>query len=243
MYTCNIPKYTGMRHGAIGNNHVLSHPPRELAYNSSWYCTNEGTRTRCCNRTRMKERMRKNRMKQDTKRNKKFVLKAGSNKQKKQENRTKGVRGNKVSHLCCKAEPCHIWSFHMYTTTNCHRRSLMQLGVWPLEGVCHAPHSNPSSNEEQNSEGSDELSPSLMVACVQVPVRKFPERLSTAWICLVKLLFLPLCIRVCALSFVIRTPPKEYRFWPGWHLWRPVILPSIHLCPRPKPFWVRGTWF
>ena len=31
---------------------------------------------------------------------------------------------------------------------NRQRSSLMQLGVWPLEGVCHAPHSHRSCNEE-----------------------------------------------------------------------------------------------
>ena len=30
---------------------------------------------------------------------------------------------------------------------NRQRSSLMQFGVWPLEDVCHAPHSQPSSNE------------------------------------------------------------------------------------------------
>ena len=34
---------------------------------------------------------------------------------------------------------------------------------------------------------SDDVSPYLMVACVQVPVRNFPERLPTAWAYLSKL--------------------------------------------------------
>ena len=41
-------------------------------------------------------------------------------------------------------------------------RSLTQLGAWQLEGVCHAPHSNLSSNEEPDvrvSEASDDVSP------------------------------------------------------------------------------------
>ena len=42
---------------------------------------------------------------------------------------------------------------------NSERSSLTQLGVWPLEGVCHVPHSHPSSNEEQTSERSDDVSP------------------------------------------------------------------------------------
>ena len=33
-----------------------------------------------------------------------------------------------------------------------------------------------------------------MVACVQVPVRKFPERLPTACLYLIYLLFIPLCV-------------------------------------------------
>ena len=49
-------------------------------------------------------------------------------------------------------------------------------------------------NEEHNSERSDEVSPYLMVACAQVPVRKFKERLPTACIYLIKLFLLPLCI-------------------------------------------------
>ena len=36
-------------------------------------------------------------------------------------------------------------------------------------------------NEEQTSERSDEVSPYLTVSCTRVPVRKFPERLPTAW--------------------------------------------------------------
>ena len=57
------------------------------------------------------------------------------------------------------------------------------------------------SNEEQNSERSDDVSPYLTVACVQVPVRNFPERFPTAWLYLIKLFLLPLsvcaCIEVC----------------------------------------------
>ena len=128
---------------------------------------------------------------------------------------------------------------------NRQRSSLTQLGVWPLEGVCHAPHSQPSSNEEENSERSGEVSPYLMVACVQVPVRTFPERLPTACLYLIRLLFIPLCVLVYvyALSFVPRTPPKDHRFRPRGRLWRPLIRTSIHLCSRSKPFWVRGAWW
>ena len=37
----------------------------------------------------------------------------------------------------------------------------------------------------------NEVSPYLRVACVQLPMRKLPERLPTAWVCFLKLLFPP----------------------------------------------------
>ena len=36
-----------------------------------------------------------------------------------------------------------------------------------------------------------------MVSCTHVPVRKFPERLPTAWAYLIKLFFHPWCVLVC----------------------------------------------
>ena len=33
-----------------------------------------------------------------------------------------------------------------------------------------------------------------MIACVQMPIRKFPERLPSAWAYLMKLFFFPLCV-------------------------------------------------
>ena len=60
-----------------------------------------------------------------------------------------------------------------------------------------------------------------------------------------KIFLLPLCIRVCALSFVPRSPPMRKLFRPLWRLWKPLICTSIHLWSRPKPFWVRGScwWY
>ena len=60
----------------------------------------------------------------------------------------------------------------------------------------------------QTSERSDDISPYLMVACVQVAVRKFPERLPTAWAYLIKLFFLSLCIRVCWCVYALRFIPN-----------------------------------
>ena len=81
-------------------------------------------------------------------------------------------------------------------------RQRTQLGVWPLQGVCHAPHSHTSSNEEQTSERSDDVSRNLMVASVQVPVRKIQERLPTAWGYRINCYFFPyvsVCVLVCAI--------------------------------------------
>ena len=120
------------------------------------------------------------------------------------------------------------------------RSSLTQLGVRPLEGVCHAPHSHPSSNEEQTSERSDNVSPLsngrlCAGACEKIP-RKFAHNVG---------LFNKITIAsfVCALTFVPRTPPTRNRFRPRGRLWRPLVFPCINLCPRPKPFWVRGAWW
>ena len=81
----------------------------------------------------------------------------------------------------------------------------------------------------------------LMIACVQVPVRKFQERLPTAWGYSSEIFLLPLSVR--ALSLIPRTTPKDNRFRPRGRLRRPLILPSIHLCSDPKPFLVRGAWW
>ena len=56
-------------------------------------------------------------------------------------------------------------------------------------------------NEEQTSERSDNVCPYLMVACVQVPVRKFPERLCTAWRYFKKCSFFP-CVCTCAFMYL-----------------------------------------
>ena len=67
---------------------------------------------------------------------------------------------------------------------------------------------------------------------------KFWELSPKAWGYLTKLFLLPMCV----LRFVPRTPPKQHQFRERRRLWRPFICTSIHLCPRPKPFWVRGAW-
>ena len=59
--------------------------------------------------------------------------------------------------------------------------------------------------------------------------RKFKKRLPTAWGYVSKLFLLPLSVR--ALSLVPRTTLTRNRLRPLWCLWRPLILPSIHLCP------------
>ena len=46
------------------------------------------------------------------------------------------------------------------------------------------------------SERSHEVSPYVTVSCTQVPVRKIPERLLTAWAYLINCFFLP-CVLVC----------------------------------------------
>ena len=93
-------------------------------------------------------------------------------------------------------------------------------------------------NEEQTSERSDDVSPYLMVSCGQVPVRKFPERLPTRCLYLIKLVFPPWCVcwcvLVCASTLVHRTPPKEHGFRPRGRLWSPLFSGTTDLCPRPK---------
>ena len=63
---------------------------------------------------------------------------------------------------------------------NWQRSNLTQLVVWPLDGVCRAPHSHPSGIEEKTPERSDDVSSYLTASCEQLHVRKFPERLPTA---------------------------------------------------------------
>ena len=75
---------------------------------------------------------------------------------------------------------------------------------------------------------SNDISPYLMVACVQLPVRKFPERLRTAWFYLkhyTSHVGIDGC--VCALSVVLRTPRNHHRFRPRRRLWRPLFAPSF----------------
>ena len=116
--------------------------------------------------------------------------------------------------------------------------------LYKHENIGYAEAPDDHMYNTQNSERSDEVSPYLMVACVQVPVSKFPERSPTVRLYFIKRFFLPLCVLVCwcvgvficALTFVPRTPRKHHRFRPRGHLWRPLIFISIHLCSRQKPF-------
>ena len=81
------------------------------------------------------------------------------------------------------------------------RRSLSVSNGRRCAGACGKiprtfAQSVPLFSNEQTWELSDEVSPYLTVACVQVPVRKFPERLPTAYLYLIRLFFLPLFVRV-----------------------------------------------
>ena len=49
----------------------------------------------------------------------------------------------------------------------------------------------------RSQRSSRSVSPYLTVACVQVPARKFPKRLPTTCLYLLKLLLLPLCVHLC----------------------------------------------
>ena len=80
---------------------------------------------------------------------------------------------------------------------NCQRRSLTQLGIWALDGVCHPPHPHPSSNKEPDVGAKRNVSPYLTVSCAQVPVGKFQERLPTGCIYLIQLFFPPSCVLMC----------------------------------------------
>ena len=54
--------------------------------------------------------------------------------------------------------------------------------------------------------------------------------------------FLP-CVCICLrIEVGPLTTPTRNGFRPLWRLWRPLVMPSIHPCPRPKPFWDRGAW-
>ena len=126
---------------------------------------------------------------------------------------------------------------------NSKRSSLTQLGVWPLEGVCHAPHSHPSSNEEQNSERSDSgatkslrIKRSVMSRITWEIPRTFANRVPLFNLIVITSL---VCCFVCASTLVHRTPPNEHGFRPRARLWRPLFSGTTHLCPRPKPCWVR----
>ena len=55
------------------------------------------------------------------------MRKVGSKAQKKQENRTQGVRSNKVSRLCYKAEPGTL--SHYMPSSSCSRRQRYQV-IW-----------------------------------------------------------------------------------------------------------------
>ena len=54
-----------------------------------------------------------------------------------------------------------------------------------------------TSNEKQNSERCDEVSPYLTVSCKPVPVTKFPEYLPTWGHYFIEVDFPPLCLLVC----------------------------------------------
>ena len=95
---------------------------------------------------------------------------------------------------------------------NRQRSSLTQLGVWPLESVCRAPHSHRSSNEEQTSERSDDVPPLSCGRLCAGACEKIPRTFAHSVGYLLKLFLLPLC--VWALSFVPRTPPTRNRFRP-----------------------------
>ena len=84
---------------------------------------------------------------------------------------------------------------------NCQRRSLMQLGVWPLEGVSVTLliPTHLVMRSRIRSEATESLR-YLMVACVQVPVKKFPECLPTACHYLIQLFFPHLCMCVGVLA-------------------------------------------
>ena len=106
---------------------------------------------------------------------------------------------------------------------NRQRSSLTQLGVWPLQGVCHAPHSHTSSNEGASDDVSLLSNGRLCAgACDKIP-RTFAHsvglfNLITSHVCL------SVCLSVCALRFVPRTPPKRHRFRP-WRRGGPLFAP------------------
>ena len=79
-------------------------------------------------RRKCEKKSRNHRMKKS----KKIVLKAGNKAQKKQENCTQGVRSNKVSRLCHKAETGTL--SHYMPSSFCSRRQRYQIIYWVVGG-------------------------------------------------------------------------------------------------------------
>ena len=94
---------------------------------------------------------------------------------------------------------------------------LTQLGVWPFEGVCHAPHSHPFSNEEQNSQRSLSLSKSRLCPAAHEKIAwTFANSVGLFLkIVISSLVCLCVCMRIglCALRFVPSTLPTRNGFF------------------------------
>ena len=106
---------------------------------------------------------------------------------------------------------------HKTSKWTANAAALTQSGVWLLKGVCHAPHSHTSSNEEPDVSplSSDHW---FAGACERI-FYKVSHSVG----------LLKKQILVSALGFVPCTPPKHHLFRPRGRLWRPLVFTSIHL--------------
>ena len=104
--------------------------------------------------------------------------------------------------------------------------SYIQVNLVPLHTSTYPIHSYIYSNEEPH------LSVSNGRLCAGV-CEKIPRTFAHSVPLFNKIVISSLvCIGVCALRPVPRTPPTPSRFRPCWRLWRPLFCTSIDLCSR-----------